>query len=279
AERLTAIGETMSFAPVTGSSPAIVYNSADHNALVVYNQITDGHMGIYGRIIGNDLSDTGQFPVSDVTTNTYPLTIGIIGGSSVSYSPWTNTYYIAGQEWESGGIAFLEVSDTGLVLQNHQALADPPGGGAPGNFYSRSLATLGGGMIMANPHYATLTGTTTPSVAPLIVPDTQTSSVPPSNPAPADTSSIGKIVVRLYTWALGAAGLLALLMVILGGFRIMTASGNAAAVSAGKEYIYGAVIGLALLLGSYLILSTINPDLVDFNLESINTLNAPPPAH
>ncbi|MGE5298142.1 MAG: hypothetical protein ACM3KM_03190, partial [Acidobacteriaceae bacterium] len=84
-------------------------------------------------------------------------------------------------------------------------------------------------------------------------------------------TSIGQTISQLYIWALGASGLLALLMMIVGGYLVMTSRGNAAQASKGKEYLYSAIIGLIILLGSYIILSSINPDLINFS--SISTFN------
>ena len=66
--------------------------------------------------------------------------------------------------------------------------------------------------------------------------------------------------------------LLALLMMVIGGYTYMTAAGNAEKTSKGTEMIWSSVIGLALLFGAYLLLNTINPDLVNFNLKSLDTL-------
>ncbi|HEV8601011.1 MAG TPA: pilin [Patescibacteria group bacterium] len=85
---------------------------------------------------------------------------------------------------------------------------------------------------------------------------------PCSNQNP--TSSIGKCVNQIYLWALGLSGILAVLMMILGGYLVMSAGGNAQQSSKGKEFIMSAIVGLGLLFGSYLILNTINPDLVNF---------------
>ncbi len=73
-----------------------------------------------------------------------------------------------------------------------------------------------------------------------------------------------RCVNQVYIWSLGAASLLALLMIIIGGYYYMTASGNAERSSKGIEIIWSSVIGLAILFGAYLLLNTINPDLVNF---------------
>lgn len=79
-------------------------------------------------------------------------------------------------------------------------------------------------------------------------------------------STFPKCISQIYIWSLGIAGLLALLMTVVGGYSYMTAAGNAERAQKGTEMIWGSVIGLALLFGAYLLLDTINPDLVNFRI-------------
>jgi len=68
----------------------------------------------------------------------------------------------------------------------------------------------------------------------------------------------------LYLFGLGAVGVLALIFLIIGGFLYMF-SDTVTSKDKAREYISGALIGLVLGLGAYLILKTINPDLVKIN--------------
>ncbi len=96
-------------------------------------------------------------------------------------------------------------------------------------------------------------------------------------------SDLPLCVNQIYIWSLGVASLLALLMIVIGGYYYMTSSGNAEQASKGTEMIWSSVIGLALLFGAYLLLSTINPDLVNFEnfnktFNDFNTQSQQPPA-
>lgn len=62
------------------------------------------------------------------------------------------------------------------------------------------------------------------------------------------------------------AGAIAVLMLVIGGTQYVAAGINPSAKGDAKERILGAFIGLALVLTSYLILSSIDPRLVEFNL-------------
>jgi len=69
----------------------------------------------------------------------------------------------------------------------------------------------------------------------------------------------------IFNFALGASGILAITMIVLGAVQMMLHAANPSAQSAGKDRIKSALMGLALIFGSWLILYTINPDLVNFS--------------
>lgn len=92
-------------------------------------------------------------------------------------------------------------------------------------------------------------------------------------------ASLSHCITQIYTWSLGGSGILGVLMIVLGGYKVMTAGGNAEQASSGKSYILSAIVGICLLFGAYLILNTINPDLVKFKDITNNSFNAPPPAN
>ena len=75
---------------------------------------------------------------------------------------------------------------------------------------------------------------------------------------------IGQYIVGIYKWMLLVAGIVATIMIILGGFTYLTSGGNATRAGEGKERITSAIFGLILLLGSYMLLYLINPGLVEF---------------
>lgn len=81
--------------------------------------------------------------------------------------------------------------------------------------------------------------------------------------------NFGQCVSQIYMWSLGLSAMLAVVMTVFGGYMVMTARGNAQQSEKGKSFILSSLIGMVLLMGAYLLLSTINPDLVDFG--SINS--------
>ncbi|MFA6050486.1 MAG: murein L,D-transpeptidase catalytic domain-containing protein [Candidatus Paceibacterota bacterium] len=89
-----------------------------------------------------------------------------------------------------------------------------------------------------------------------------------SNPdfvGPPDQSLSGYLK-KLYNFAIGAAAALAVIMVIWGGVEYMTtdAIGHS---EEGKQKIQNAVLGLLLALSTYIILQTINRDLLSLNFD------------
>lgn len=93
----------------------------------------------------------------------------------------------------------------------------------------------------------------------------------PLAPLPGTVTSAGKTDLPLYISgaiklfiALGAA--LALLFAIIGGTQYVAASINPSAKSDAKEKVTNALVGLAIILTSYLLLNSINPKLVHFSL-------------
>ena len=75
---------------------------------------------------------------------------------------------------------------------------------------------------------------------------------------------IGEYVSALYNYVLGIVGILAVVVIIFAGGIWLTAGGSPERIKTAQEYIFGAVTGVVLAFGSYLILYTINPDLVRF---------------
>lgn len=67
---------------------------------------------------------------------------------------------------------------------------------------------------------------------------------------------------NIYKFGIWAIGICALLMIMIGGYMYITSAGNNASMEKAKGVITDAVIGLILALSAYLLLYTINPDLV-----------------
>jgi len=69
-------------------------------------------------------------------------------------------------------------------------------------------------------------------------------------------------IVAIYNFALMIIGIVCFGALIYGGFRWLTSAGNPAALADAKDQIFSAILGLIILFSAYLILTTINPELV-----------------
>ncbi|MBP8599672.1 hypothetical protein KBI31_00280 [Patescibacteria group bacterium] len=86
------------------------------------------------------------------------------------------------------------------------------------------------------------------------------------------TIPIAQLVQGLFTYGVQIITVLSLLVVIIGGFLWSMAGGNGQKVGEAKQWIFSGLGGLALTLFSYLILRTINVNLVTFNPAQIKII-------
>jgi len=72
---------------------------------------------------------------------------------------------------------------------------------------------------------------------------------------------LNEIVAWFYYFIIGVAGLAAFVMLVTGGVKYLTSAGNPSAIGDAKDRIKSALLGLLIILMSWLILQVINPDL------------------
>lgn len=81
------------------------------------------------------------------------------------------------------------------------------------------------------------------------------------------TGDLGSYITSIFGIALGIAGVLAVLMIVIGGIQYMASGNNPGQKNLAKERITAAILGLLLVASSVLILTVINPNLLNFQLE------------
>lgn len=86
--------------------------------------------------------------------------------------------------------------------------------------------------------------------------------------------TIGKYIRAIYQYGVGVTGILAAIILMFGGLLWLTAGGNTGQVSEAKEWIKASLTGLIIALLSYIILLTINPDLVQLKTITIEPVNS-----
>jgi len=99
-----------------------------------------------------------------------------------------------------------------------------------------------------------------------------------------DTSQITDLVRYFYEWGVAIGGIAAFIALVWAGFQYLTSAGDPGRMKDALDRIRSAVLGLVLLLASYLILNFINPQLTTLEIPRfeppINTLRSvdtPPP--
>ena len=78
-----------------------------------------------------------------------------------------------------------------------------------------------------------------------------------------------KYIFNLLIWI---SGIVALMSLIIGGIFYLTSAGEPEKLSKAKKQILAAFFGIVILLSSYLILTTINPDLVSLEMSTLEEI-------
>lgn len=102
---------------------------------------------------------------------------------------------------------------------------------------------------------------------------TISATIPGMTSAATTSTSPGAFVSGFYQFALMIGGVLAFGAIVYGGILYAASAGNPSKQSEGKEWIKSALFGLLLLAGAYLILYTINPNLVNLGLPTLQSVN------
>lgn len=116
-------------------------------------------------------------------------------------------------------------------------------------FITRVTSTVCGLAVLAASAYAQGGG----------FPSSFTPTVQPTNlPSSPD---LGVLLTRVINYFLGLVGLLAVLMLVIGGIRYITSGGNEQTIEKAKNTILYAIIGIIIVLLSYAIVFTITSSL------------------
>ncbi|MBI2475584.1 hypothetical protein HYV69_04160 [Candidatus Uhrbacteria bacterium] len=73
---------------------------------------------------------------------------------------------------------------------------------------------------------------------------------------------LGTYVSAVYSWMLGAAAVIAVVFIMIGGLQWVLSAGGASSVATAKSRIKNGIVGLLLLISVSLILQTVNPELL-----------------
>lgn len=84
---------------------------------------------------------------------------------------------------------------------------------------------------------------------------------------------IGEYITGLYRYGIGVIGIIAVLGIAIGGLLYVLSGGNSGRIAKAKGWIRDSLLGLAIAMGSYLILATINKELVMFRAINVDYVN------
>jgi len=93
-------------------------------------------------------------------------------------------------------------------------------------------------------------------------------------PGPYSVSSTGPVAIvgNIYYFALGIGGLLAFGSIVYAGIKWAASQGNPSSISDAKDQITQAALGLVMLMGAYIILNTINPQLTILEIPKLTAV-------
>jgi amino acid transporter len=113
--------------------------------------------------------------------------------------------------------------------------------------FNKNLAVYAAALVLALPFVASAAIVTNPAAGQL------------SDTFLGDTGAggISGIITTIITIALTLAGLIAILFLIIGGFRYVTAGGNEEQAEAAKKTILNAIIGIIVIILAFVILAVI----------------------
>ena len=86
--------------------------------------------------------------------------------------------------------------------------------------------------------------------AQFVVPDTDNTGLP-------NDTSINDFIIRIINILLGVVGIIAVLFLIIGGFRYVTAGGNEESAESGKKTIINAIIGIIIVILAFVIVRVV----------------------
>jgi len=86
---------------------------------------------------------------------------------------------------------------------------------------------------------------------------------------PALGMHLNRLIAWFYYFIVGISGLAAFFMLVWGGFQWLTSAGSPSKISEAKDRITSAILGLIIILASFLILKVINPELITLKLPAL----------
>ena len=255
-------------------------NDSSNGRGIGYSPISKSYLVLYDDKSGANT----QFQILDQcvadpeNSEPYPLAEDNGNWAMMSYNPTSDTYGIATQSQSDQNKFYVIEAGTGNTVSG--ATYTLFTGGSVGNFFP---------IIQPNPATGTFAaissedwvrikfisglGMLGAAPFPQQLPGPQNLNVP-SEGLPTD---LGQFIGAIFLWSLRLIGLVIFIRFFWAGFLWFTAAGNSGRISRAKDIMRNAALGALVLFSAYVILYSINPDLIrgTLNLPGIST-TAPP---
>jgi len=88
---------------------------------------------------------------------------------------------------------------------------------------------------------------------------------PGTQPCLKQETAFPQYISMIYNLSITLSIILATIMIVYGGYKYMTSSGNPETLAESKDIIFGAIVGLILLILAALLLQTISPSIVNIS--------------
>lgn len=98
------------------------------------------------------------------------------------------------------------------------------------------------------------------------------STTPPVSLPSLQEKEPGKLINQIYNFILAISGFLAFVIIVYAGISRILAAGNTSKITEANQRIQDAFMGILLLLGAYIILRLINPNLVNLKLPELEKI-------
>lgn len=92
------------------------------------------------------------------------------------------------------------------------------------------------------------------------------------DPNNEEQQDINQVIAWFYYFVVGISGFFAFFGLVMGGFTWLTSAGNPSKIADAKDQILAAILGLVLILATWVILQIINPELTTLRLPILSDI-------
>jgi hypothetical protein len=98
------------------------------------------------------------------------------------------------------------------------------------------------------------------------------------NPKGTGNGVLYQCINQIYKFSIVLASVIGVFFIVIAGYIYMSAEGNSESVDKAKSIIESTIVSLVILLGGFVFLNTLNPDLVQFHGNTLQPVNLTAPS-